>query len=557
VSETQPPSGVAAAVAPGPAAEGAARLNGLMTISQVLASTRRERDVIRLSAAAARTALGADAVSISRLDRRTRELRTLVNAGDLAPGEEPFPRDEVCRVADYRVVADLVDRGTGFVVCVDDDAADPAQVALLRRRGKSCSLAVPIVLEGRTWGELYAARSPGSPPFTPEDLPFAAAVAAQIAAGLSQAAHAERIAALAYRDPLTGLANRRALEERLDAAMERHRSDGTVVSLLMADVNGLKAVNDEHGHEAGDRLLQRCARLLAEVANLLSDGLAARIGGDEFCVLVEGRPSGEVLDVAAQACARVAAEGGGHLLSCGLASTGDPVGRVDTPARLMRLADAAQYRAKRSGATDIVVAGRPLPPEIASALPAVPEIEPGVPERRRQERRRVLSRSRPDPGRVLEAVLRALDGTAAKGPQARLEVVGAAVARLVDAAGWWVSHVPPGAADLETVAFSVLRGDGDDRHLIDQLGTRWPLHDHPVSAAAVRGGSYALEVGAPGNDPAEEALLVASGFAGVVAAGATDPSGGWLLEVFTDEISARPVVLRATVRALVSVAVHG
>jgi diguanylate cyclase (GGDEF)-like protein/PAS domain S-box-containing protein len=97
------------------------------------------------------------------------------------------------------------------------------------------------------------------------------------------------LAERAVRDPLTGLANRSLLEERLRAVLARDGRTGDTSGILFLDLDGFKAVNDEHGHAVGDAVLRQVAgRLTATVRP--SDTLA-RIGGDEFVVLVEGATS--------------------------------------------------------------------------------------------------------------------------------------------------------------------------------------------------------------------------------------------------------------------------
>ncbi|OEV19793.1 diguanylate cyclase, partial [Streptomyces nanshensis] len=90
-------------------------------------------------------------------------------------------------------------------------------------------------------------------------------------------------------------ANRRAVETRLDEAIALHRDLGTVVSLVVCDLNGLKGVNDAQGHEAGDRLLERFAAVLSAAAAALPGALAGRLGGDEFCLLAVGPAADEVV----------------------------------------------------------------------------------------------------------------------------------------------------------------------------------------------------------------------------------------------------------------------
>ena len=139
------------------------------------------------------------------------------------------------------------------------------RVAALRRRGRGCCVVAPIVLHGRAWGELYVARPVGAPVFGRDDADFATVLAAVVAAGIAQTERLEEVRRLAFTDPLTGLANRRAVDMRLDEAVERHRADGTVVSLVVCDLNGLKGVNDTLGHAVGDRLLERFGSVLSPV----------------------------------------------------------------------------------------------------------------------------------------------------------------------------------------------------------------------------------------------------------------------------------------------------
>ncbi|MDG4864553.1 diguanylate cyclase, partial [Streptomyces sp. T-3] len=220
------------------------------------------------------------------------------------------------------------------------------RVAALRRRGRGCCVVAPIVLHGRAWGELYVARPVGAPVFDRADADFATVLASVVAAGIAQTERLEEARRLAFTDALTGLANRRAVDARLDEAIERYRADGTVVSLMVCDVNGLKHVNDTLGHAVGDRLLERFGSVLSLCGAMLPGALAARLGGDEFCLLSVGPSADEVVRVADELCVRAAELELGDGVACGVASTGDEIGPVRSARRLFRLADAAQYRAK-------------------------------------------------------------------------------------------------------------------------------------------------------------------------------------------------------------------
>ncbi|MFE3696152.1 diguanylate cyclase domain-containing protein [Streptomyces sp. NPDC059129] len=233
-----------------------------------------------------------------------------------------------------------------------------ARVAALRRRRRGCCVVAPIVLHGRAWGELYVARPLGAPVFGREDADFATVLASVIASGIAQTERLEEVRRLAFTDPLTGLANRRAVDARLDEALERHRDDGSVVSLVVCDLNGLKQVNDTHGHAVGDRLLERFGSVLSLCGAMLPGALVARLGGDEFCLVSVGPTSDEVVRVADELCVRAAEMELGDGVACGVASTGDPIGQVRSARRLFRLADAAQYRAKAARSAKPVIAGR-------------------------------------------------------------------------------------------------------------------------------------------------------------------------------------------------------
>ena len=95
----------------------------------------------------------------------------------------------------------------------------------------------------------------------------------------------ERIASLAYSDPLTGLANRTSLMPALDQAVQRARRKNAKLAVVFMDLDGFKEINDVYGHDAGDALLIELAGRLRD--NLRSSDLIARLGGDEFLVVLE------------------------------------------------------------------------------------------------------------------------------------------------------------------------------------------------------------------------------------------------------------------------------
>ena len=164
--------------------------------------------------------------------------------------------------------------------------------------------------------------------------------------------HADALEALAGTDPLTGLLNRRAFEERLRDEVARARRYGTPLALLLIDVDGFKAINDRRGHHAGDEALQSIGRSLR--AGSRTTDVTGRWGGDEFVCLAPEARRAEALDLAERFRIAVGAAGSGLTVSIGVATAdhGTP------PAQsLEEVADAAMYEAKRRGGNRVVLAG--------------------------------------------------------------------------------------------------------------------------------------------------------------------------------------------------------
>jgi diguanylate cyclase (GGDEF)-like protein len=161
---------------------------------------------------------------------------------------------------------------------------------------------------------------------------------------------AQRWETLARTDALTGLANRRAAEERLVQEAERASRYDHALTLVIADVDEFKAVNDEHGHRAGDMVLVELgARLLRLVR---ASDLVARWGGDEFVVICP-ETDAEAARMVADKLLRIgeepiAADGGE--LQCGISVGWATLrGRQVDAMKLVRTADAALYRSKDDG----------------------------------------------------------------------------------------------------------------------------------------------------------------------------------------------------------------
>ena len=376
--------------------DGDTRLRAVVGLAQAMAAAPSRREAVWAAATRSMTALQGTFAAVSAWQRDQGRLRVVVNVGELAPDEEEFPESETYPVHDFPEIAEFRHEawsgggeGSAWVEVAGATAPEgprcPSRVAALRRRGRGCCVVAPIVLHGRAWGELYVARRAGLPLFGRADADFAAVLASVAAVGIAQTEQLEVARRLAFTDPLTGLANRRAVDVRLDEALAQHRDSGAVVSLVVSDVNGLKQVNDTRGHAVGDRLLERFGSVLSLCGAMLPGALVARLGGDEFCLLAIGQPADDVVAVAKELCVRAAELELGEGVACGVASTGDPIGAVRSARRLFRLADAAQYQAKAARSPVPVVAGRGGPDD--PVLRLADEEVPGDGVERRRFRR--------------------------------------------------------------------------------------------------------------------------------------------------------------------------
>jgi diguanylate cyclase (GGDEF)-like protein len=166
----------------------------------------------------------------------------------------------------------------------------------------------------------------------------------------------------AIRDPLTGLFNRRYLDERLERELRRAAHDKRPVGLIMLDLDCLKACNDSFGHEAGDTLLRAVGSLLQE--HTRSEDLACRYGGDEFALVLPKAP----LSITRQRAEELRNEFkhlnvryGNHVLgtfslSLGISTFPD---HGTSPKALLQEADKALYQAKAGGGNRVVVGQTP------------------------------------------------------------------------------------------------------------------------------------------------------------------------------------------------------
>jgi diguanylate cyclase (GGDEF)-like protein/PAS domain S-box-containing protein len=232
------------------------------------------------------------------------------------------------------------------------DASDSCMLALQeaaetgRSTGRQYSLETP---QGKQWFELSVVRKPTEPG---EEDRFIAIVRDVT----ERKQTAEAIEHLAFHDSLTGLPNRRLLQERLLRAMTTSHRDHQHNALMFLDLDKFKQLNDQHGHDVGDLMLQEVARRLQQ--DIRAVDTVARLGGDEFVVLIQGL-STDMQD------AKLYAAAVGHKI---LASLNEPyqregashictpsigvslfMGEDLSPTDVIKQADTAMYQAKARG----------------------------------------------------------------------------------------------------------------------------------------------------------------------------------------------------------------
>ena len=165
----------------------------------------------------------------------------------------------------------------------------------------------------------------------------------------------EKMKEVAVRDQLTGLLNRRGFTEYAERAFASARRRGTELSVIMTDIDRFKFINDRFGHAAGDVALAHFAALFAE--DRRKEDIVARVGGEEFALLLPGTDLRDAMALADQLCRKVGATPL-DLTSVGLPITASfgvaAISRDDTTVDdMIRRADRALYRSKRAGRNQV------------------------------------------------------------------------------------------------------------------------------------------------------------------------------------------------------------
>ncbi|HEX8473631.1 MAG TPA: diguanylate cyclase [Pyrinomonadaceae bacterium] len=295
--------------------------------------------------------LHAERGSLLLFDERANELAVKAAVG---------PRAEIARDAPRMRLGDGVAGSVlreGRPLVVSDMAVAGHHPAPAERSYKTSSfISYPIIVGGRKVGVLNVTDKAGGGVYNEMDLGLLEMIAPQMALALDRAEwhqKATQFQLLSITDPLTGLLNRRYMEERLSEELERSKRHPSPMSFMMIDIDDFKSYNDRHGHQAGDLALEMTAQCLKSA--LRSADVASRYGGEEFSILLPQTNLSEAHVIAERIRRRVERTHYPHGKTQPLGAVTVSIGisafspNLDTPASIIYAADQALYSAKSRG----------------------------------------------------------------------------------------------------------------------------------------------------------------------------------------------------------------
>ena len=224
---------------------------------------------------------------------------------------------------------------------------------------KNTYLCIPILAQGETLGILHFQATEEIPQLEPSELSFKTTFAGQVGLSIANIRLREALRTQSIRDALTGLYNRRHLEETLEREVRRAARAAQSLGILMIDLDHFKSFNDTYGHEAGDAVLRETGQFLS--GGIRAEDYVCRFGGEEFVVIL---PTAD-MDASRARAERLRSKMreqtimfqgrslGMVTISVGVAAFPE---QGTSPKELMAAADAALYEAKRGGRDQVVVA---------------------------------------------------------------------------------------------------------------------------------------------------------------------------------------------------------
>lgn len=313
------------------------RFGDLLEVSRRLAAAGDDAQVERIAAAEAVRLVDGVAAAVVHRD-----------GSALRAGHETDPGVLVVDRLGEGLLARVVETGQPVVAVVrDEPAVRHLPVALV---------AVPVISDGRVQAVVVVLRPPERP-FDAQEVDTLRSLGPVLAAALDSARRVAAASTASLTDPLTGVGNRRRLEEELPPLL----AGADTTAVVMVDLDHFKAVNDQWGHPAGDAVLRQAAAVLA--ATVRPDDRVYRYGGEEFAVVLPGADEA----VATIAAERVRAaleeatmdlgDGTDHQVTASLGVAASDGGGADDALGLIGRADRALYQAKEGGRNRVVAAG--------------------------------------------------------------------------------------------------------------------------------------------------------------------------------------------------------
>lgn len=488
-------------------------LKALLSISSAVSRAVFFDEVLEVIAEQALIAVGASSLTISRWEPDKGVLRALINVGDLGPELQRWPRDECYQVADDPAVTEMLQRGRSYTNAIDDENSPARCRDQLRAWGRESEVAAPVMSGNAMWGEIWASGTNGRR-FDHADAQLLQAIAAHAAVAIGRSELLSTVWQYAYRDPLTGIANRRAIDERFT---ETEWGTANLVALL-CDLDGFKHFNDHAGHPAGDELLRHVAEVLQDQAQGVEGALAARLGGDEFCVLLPDSTLAAAESFADQATRMMRNTVQPKVSVCWGAAAAGP--DITSGRDLLAAADAALLESKRQG------------PARFSTTAYTQPVVGGL------DRRGLHPDAHRGTDRLAAVMVQLLCENAPMSDIDALEILAMQVQAAIGSAGWAVSVVTDdGAAVFTPRKMDSVKTPESGLTVLTDLGLYGAqLADYPATARALEDGStFLAALDLDGSDPAETALLAELGYRAVLGVGIHAPTHRYLLEIYSHE----------------------
>jgi diguanylate cyclase (GGDEF)-like protein len=322
-------------------------LANVIELSTELAQTLDPREIGDLTARYVAGAIGADECGICYWDEAGDRVLTY----GYYPPERRAAVDEWYALADYPATRAVLEGQRTMIVDDTDAAADRAEVEYVHSIGQRSMATLPLLAKGRALGAIeVTSRRPDF--FDDRRIRLGQTLAAEAGMALENARLYEELRHQAFHDSLTGLANRALFQDRVAHAVVRRPGPETgLIAVLFLDLDDFKTINESLGHVGGDQLLSAVADRLRGC--LRASDTAARIGGDEFAILLEDlRDESEATHVAQRVIdalrppIRIGGTAAVIATSIGIAVTAPG---EDGATELLRNADFAMYQAKHRG----------------------------------------------------------------------------------------------------------------------------------------------------------------------------------------------------------------